>query len=62
MLLHGAAAADERGALLIVAESGRGKSTAAAAALRAGWRLLSDDLTLVLLRHKGPGAVAPMSP
>ena len=47
MLLHGAAAADTRGALVIVAESGRGKSTAAAAALRHGWRLLSDDLTLV---------------
>jgi hypothetical protein len=43
-LLHGAAVAHGGGAVGILGESGRGKSTLAAALLAAGGRLLSEDL------------------
>jgi hypothetical protein len=43
-LLHGAAVALNGGAIGILGESGRGKSTLAAALLGAGGRLLSEDL------------------
>jgi hypothetical protein len=46
-MVHGAAVARDGAALLLLGNSGAGKSTLAAAALDAGWRALSDDLTIL---------------
>jgi hypothetical protein len=43
-LLHGAAVSADGGALAILGDSGRGKSTLGAALLQAGARLISEDL------------------
>lgn len=47
VVVHGAAVGRGSDALLVVGPSGAGKSTTAAAALLAGWELLSDDLVVV---------------
>ena len=47
VLVHGAAVGRGSDVLLVVGPSGAGKSTTAAAALLAGWELLSDDLVVV---------------
>lgn len=49
-LLHGAALAFDGGAVVILGDSGQGKSTLAAALLRAGGRMLSEDLLVVTRR------------
>jgi len=46
-MVHGAAVERDGVALLLLGNSGAGKSTLTAAALDAGWRALSDDLTIV---------------
>lgn len=46
-LVHGAAAGDARGAVLIVGRSGMGKSTTALACLQRGLRYLGDDYVLL---------------
>lgn len=46
-LLHGAAMAWEDGAIGLLGDSGRGKSTLAAALIKEGGRLLSEDLLAV---------------
>jgi hypothetical protein len=57
-LLHGAAVAWEDGAVAVLGDSGRGKSTLAAALLKEGSRLLSEDL-LAFDRKGGVFAVEP---
>ena len=47
LLLHGAVLAREGRAVVIAGNSGAGKSTLAAALALNGWRLLSDELTVV---------------
>ena len=46
-LLHGAAVRRDAPALLVVGESGAGKSSLAYAAHLAGWRVLADDMVAV---------------
>lgn len=48
LALHAAAVADDEAAILLLGPSGAGKSTLAAALSRlAGWRVLSDDISLL---------------
>jgi hypothetical protein len=47
-VLHAAAIADGRGAVLVFGGSGAGKSTTAMAALRAGWQVMGDDATVLV--------------
>ncbi len=54
--LHGAGLACNGVGVLLVGDSGQGKSTLAAALLRSGWGLLSDDS--LLLRHDGQAVEA----
>jgi hypothetical protein len=57
-LIHAAALADERGALLLLGTSGAGKSTLTAALAHiAGLRILSDDMSLVWRGE--PATIAP---
>ncbi len=44
---HGACLAGPRGAIVVMGDKGRGKSTLSAALAGAGWQLLADDLTRV---------------
>lgn len=46
-MMHAAVVAQGDTALVVIGSSGRGKSTMAAAALAAGWDLLTDDLAIV---------------
>jgi hypothetical protein len=55
-LLHGAAVAFEGGAIGLLGDSGQGKSTLAAALLKAGGRLLSEDL--LAFTRRGPDFAA----
>jgi len=50
--LHGAALAHGGQAVLLLGDKGAGKSTLAAALLRAGWQMLTDDLARVIARDK----------
>jgi hypothetical protein len=52
-MVHGAAVERDGTALLLLGNSGAGKSTLAAAALESGWRVLSDDLTIVAPSRTG---------
>lgn len=56
LILHAAVLEKDGRALILPAPSGSGKSTLCAALAHAGWRLLSDELTLVRLAD---GAVVP---
>jgi len=47
LMLHAAVLANDRGALLLPANPGSGKSTLAAYLMHRGWRLLSDEFTLI---------------
>ncbi len=49
LVLHAAAVERDGHALVLAAEPGSGKSTLCAALVHRGWRLLSDELTLVSL-------------
>jgi hypothetical protein len=49
-VLHAAAIADDEGAVLVFGGTGRGKSTAAMAALLAGREVLGDDLVVIAPR------------
>jgi predicted ATPase len=49
VVLHGACVALERRAVVLLGESGRGKSTLAAHMAGSGWRVLADDATVVSL-------------
>lgn len=63
-LLHGSALAGERGmAFAFLGDKGAGKSTTAAAFLRAGFRLLTDDIIAIEgLEDGGAGRIAPAFP
>lgn len=64
LMMHAAVVARDGDALLLVGESGRGKSTLSAAAFVAGWELLGDDLAIVdtaTMRARGV-ARPPMVP
>jgi len=52
-VVHAAAIADDNGAVLVLGGTGRGKSTAAAAALQAGHDVLGDDLVVLVPRAHG---------
>ncbi len=54
-VLHGSCFATEQGAIGLLADSGTGKTTLAAALVAAGYRLLTDDL--VPLLYEGPDAI-----
>ncbi|MDX6751330.1 hypothetical protein SH611_16065 [Geminicoccaceae bacterium 1502E] len=56
-VVHAGAVADARGAVLLPAPSGGGKSTLAAGLVAAGWRFLSDDIAPI---DAGRGEVAPV--
>jgi len=48
LVVHGASVERDGRALTLLGESGAGKSTLCAAMVAAGWRLLSDELTLLV--------------
>jgi hypothetical protein len=52
-VLHGAAVERDGVAFLVLGHSGMGKSTLAAAALEAGWRVLADDVVIVRAEDTG---------
>jgi hypothetical protein len=54
--VHASAIATGRRAVLVLGASGAGKSTVAFSALRAGWRVLSDDIVAMSAGDTGPGA------
>ncbi len=54
--LHSGLIPTPQGAILLIGESGKGKSTTAAAALHLGWPVESDDVTF--LRSDGPDIMA----
>ncbi|MEQ8840149.1 MAG: hypothetical protein RIB98_04145 [Acidimicrobiales bacterium] len=64
LMMHAAVVAQGDEALLLVGESGRGKSTLSAAALVGGWDLLGDDLAVIDTRQMMARGVArrPMVP
>ena len=47
MMLHGSCVTDGRSAVLLTGDSGAGKSTLAAEFLRQGWKLITDDVSVV---------------
>lgn len=61
-LVHAAVVARERGAVLVVGGSGRGKSTTAVAALASGWELCGDDLAVVERDGEGWAVTAVRRP
>ena len=58
LVIHGAAVERDGRALILAADPGSGKSTLCAALIQKGWRLLSDELTLVSLED---GLVTPIA-
>ena len=59
---HAAAAAGSQGAVLLAGDSSVGKSTLLAKLLKRGWRMLSDDLSVVALNENGIPNVLPTFP
>lgn len=57
LMIHSAVVARDGGALLLPAPPGSGKSTLCAAMIHSGWRLLSDELTIV---EPGSNAITPL--
>lgn len=47
MMLHGSCVTDGQRAILLTGDSGAGKSTLAAEFLRRGWKLITDDVSVV---------------
>lgn len=62
VVLHAAAVADERGAVLLAGESCAGKSVLLAALLKRGWKMLADDLVAISLDGQGRLQVMPTYP
>lgn len=62
LVLHASAVAREDRAIAFLAEAGAGKSTAAAAMLTHGYRLLTDDILALKPESKEPIAVYPAFP
>jgi hypothetical protein len=58
LVLHAASVRVDDGAILIIGESGRGKSTLSASFERAGFGLMGDDAVVVSALEDGPCAVA----
>ncbi|MEJ6004982.1 HprK-related kinase A [Paucibacter sp. AS339] len=58
LVIHGAVVERDGRALILAADPGSGKSTLCAALVHRGWRLLSDELTLVSLTD---GTVQPIA-
>jgi hypothetical protein len=56
-VLHGSAVTTPHGALAFVGESGRGKSTLAAALVQSGQSLLTDDCLMLRRSDAGPEAI-----
>lgn len=59
---HAAAAAGPQGAVLLAGDSSAGKSTLLMELLKRGWRMLSDDLSVVALNENGVPNVLPTFP
>jgi hypothetical protein len=62
LAFHAASICNEKGAILIAGDSGAGKSTLAAALLKRGCHLLSDELSVVDLNKDGSPVVFPILP
>ncbi len=62
LALHASAIETSRGAVLFTGPSGIGKSTAMAAFLKKGYRMLSDDVTGILLDKENRPIVLPAMP
>lgn len=60
--MHGSSAERDDGAVLVVGPSGAGKSTLLRALTDAGWRPISEDVTVVDLPVEGPGRAWPGPP
>ncbi len=58
LVIHGAVVERDGRALILAADPGSGKSTLCAALVHGGWRLLSDELTLISL---GDGRIQPIA-
>ena len=61
-VLHAAAIANDRGAVLVFGGSGAGKSTTAMAALRAGWQVMGDDVIVLAPGESGADVVGIARP
>ena len=53
-VLHAAAMVPDRAAVVVLGETGQGKSTAALAGLHVGWPVLGDDMLVARLAAAGP--------
>jgi hypothetical protein len=60
--LHGSCIETPKGAVVFVGKSGSGKSTTAAAFLKRGYRVLSDDITVISAGEGGIPSVTPGYP
>lgn len=61
LAIHAAALGRDDGCLLVPAHGGRGKTTLAAALCKAGWRYLSDDVTLVTVDGRAVPVPTPLA-
>jgi hypothetical protein len=52
--LHGAVVVDGAGAVIVLGDTGAGKSTLAVSALRLGWSVVTDDIAWVAATDDGP--------
>lgn len=59
---HAAAAAGPQGAVLLAGDSCAGKSTLLMELLKRGWKMLSDDLSVVALNDNGTASALPTFP
>lgn len=59
---HAAAAAGPQGAVLLAGDSCAGKSTLLMELLKRGWKMLSDDLSVVSLNGNGTASALPTFP
>ncbi len=62
VILHASAVAMDAGAVVFIGDSGAGKSTTAALLQAHGYRLLSDDVTVLDIRHPQQVKVTPSFP
>ena len=61
-VFHAAAASGPHGAVLLAGDSCSGKSTLLMELLKRGWKMLSDDLSVVTLNESGTPDVLPTFP